>query len=82
LVILVNLLLFVGIFSRIIQAQAMMLAVPAADSRSSIMAINSSMQRIICVVGLVVAGMIVSQPAGGGAILYFDCWVIFCCLRC
>ncbi|MFZ2999252.1 MAG: hypothetical protein WA071_02820 [Undibacterium umbellatum] len=59
-VIFVNLLLFVGIFSRIIQAQAMVLAVPAADSRSSFMAINSSMQQIICVVGSVVGGMTVS----------------------
>jgi len=71
-VILVNVLLFVGIFSRIIPAQAMMSAVPAADSRGSFMAINSSLQQIAGGVGSVVAGMIVSQPAGGGPILHFD----------
>ncbi|MFZ6744407.1 MFS transporter [Undibacterium sp. JH2W] len=70
-VILVNVLLFVGIFSRIIPAQAMMSAVPTADSRGSFMAINSSLQQIAGGVGSVVAGMIVSQPAGG-AILHFD----------
>lgn len=71
-VILVNVLLFVGIFSRMIPAQAMMSAVPAADSRGAFMAINSSLQQIAGGVGSVVAGMIVSQPAGGGAILHFD----------
>ncbi|MFZ6755630.1 MFS transporter [Undibacterium sp. Ji50W] len=70
-VILVNVLLFVGIFSRMIPAQAMMSAVPAADSRGAFMAINSSLQQIAGGVGSVVAGMIVSQPAGG-AILHFD----------
>ncbi|MBC3916420.1 MFS transporter [Undibacterium sp. CY18W] len=71
-VILVNVLLFVGIFSRMIPAQAMMSAVPAADSRGAFMAINSSLQQIAGGVGSVVAGMIVSQPAAGGAILHFD----------
>ena len=70
-VILVNVLLFVGIFSRMIPAQAMMSAVPAADSRGAFMAINSSLQQIAGGVGSVVAGMIVSQP-DGGAILHFD----------
>ena len=70
-VILVNVLLFVGIFSRMIPAQAMMSAVPAADSRGSFMAINSSLQQIAGGVGSVVAGLIVSQP-DGGAILHFD----------
>lgn len=70
-VILVNVLLFVGIFSRMIPAQAMMSAVPAADSRGAFMAINSSLQQIAGGVGSVVAGMIVSQPEGG-AILHFD----------
>ncbi|MES2040017.1 MAG: MFS transporter [Pseudomonadota bacterium] len=70
-VILVNVLLFVGIFSRMIPAQAMMSAVPAADSRGAFMAINSSLQQIAGGVGSVVAGMIVSQP-DGGSILHFD----------
>ncbi|MFZ6641531.1 MFS transporter [Undibacterium sp. TC4M20W] len=70
-VILVNVLLFVGIFSRMIPAQAMMSAVPAADSRGAFMAINSSLQQIAGGVGSVVAGMIVSQP-DGGVILHFD----------
>ncbi|MFZ6654508.1 MFS transporter [Undibacterium sp. TJN19] len=70
-VIVVNVVLFVGIFSRMIPAQALMSAVPAPASRGSFMAVNSSLQQIAGGVGSVVAGLIVSQSATG-SIQHFE----------
>ncbi len=64
-VILVNAVLFVGIFSRMIPSQALMSAIPSADSRGSFMSISSSLQQIAGGFASVVAGLIVVQEPGG-----------------
>jgi predicted MFS family arabinose efflux permease len=70
-VILINVLMFVGIFSRMIPSQALMSAVPEAASRGSFMSISSSLQQIAGGLGSVVAGLVVVQRVDG-FIEHFD----------
>jgi predicted MFS family arabinose efflux permease len=65
LVALVNAVMFVGIFSRMIPAQALMSAIPEPSNRGSFMAINSSVQQMAGGFASVVAGLIVVQSADG-----------------
>lgn len=71
LVILVNAVLFVGIFSRMIPAQAMMSAIPEPQNRGSFMAVSSSLQQIAGGLSSVIAGAIVFVTASG-KIEHFD----------
>lgn len=64
-VIIINSVLFVAIFSRIIPAQAMISAIPGPENRGSFMAVNSSLQQIAGGLGSVIAGLIVSVSATG-----------------
>ena len=70
-VILINAVMFVGIFSRMIPSQALMSAIPAADMRGSFMSVSSSLQQIAGGFASVVAGLIVVQSADG-SIQHFD----------
>jgi predicted MFS family arabinose efflux permease len=62
---LVNTVLFVGIFSRMIPSQAMMSAIPEQISRGSFMAISASIQQISGGFAAVIAGLIVVKAADG-----------------
>lgn len=64
-VILVNVVLFVGIFSRMIPSQALMSAIPSPSSRGSFMAVSSSVQQISGGIAAVLAGLIVTEAADG-----------------
>jgi predicted MFS family arabinose efflux permease len=70
-VILVNAVMFVGIFSRMIPAQAMMSAIPTPASRGSFMSISSAVQQFSGGFASVLAGLIVAEGADG-SILHFD----------
>src|SRR4029078_7376552 len=61
----VNVLLFVGITSRIISASALVSAVPDPASRGAFMAVNSSIQQVSGGVAAALGGLIVVQTAGG-----------------
>ena len=65
LVIVVNATMFVGVFSRMIPAQALMAGVPTPESRGAYSAISSSMQQIAGGIGSIVAGVIVLRRADG-----------------
>ncbi len=65
LVIIVNVVMFMGIFSRMIPAQAMMSVIPEAKNRGSFMSISSSLQQIAGGVASVAAGHIVVANADG-----------------
>ena len=65
LVILVNILFFIGIFSRIIPSQTMISAIPDAAHRGSFMAVNSSMQQISGGVAALFSGLIVYEQIDG-----------------
>jgi predicted MFS family arabinose efflux permease len=71
LVIVINVLLFIGVTSRMISASALMSAVPAPASRGSFMAVNASLQQAAGGVGAAVAGLIVVQTPGG-ALAHYD----------
>ena len=71
LVILVNSVLFVGVFSRMISAQAMISAIPAPADRGAYMSISSSLQQVSGGIAAVVGGLIVSESASG-ALEHFD----------
>ncbi|RYZ65097.1 MAG: MFS transporter, partial [Proteobacteria bacterium] len=70
-VIVVNALMFLGIFSRMIPSQALMSAIPEAAHRGSFMSISSSMQQIAGGIASLLAGIIVFQRPDG-FIEHFD----------
>jgi Arabinose efflux permease len=71
LVILVNAVMFVGIFSRMIPSQALMSAIPTPANRGAFMSVSSSLQQLAGGMGSIIAGMIVVQEVSG-KISHFD----------
>jgi len=69
--VLVNSVMFVGIFSRMIPFQAISSTVPSLTQRGSYNAISASIQQLAGGVASVVSGHIVSQAADG-RLLHFD----------
>ncbi len=65
LVILLNVLLFVGITARMISSQALVSGIPDPKDRGAFMSINSSVMQIAGGVAAIVAGKIVTQSADG-----------------
>lgn len=65
LVILLNVILFMGIQARIVPAQAMMTAVPSPQDRGAFMSINSAVQQLSGGISSFVAGLIVYKSANG-----------------
>ena len=64
-VILVNSVLFVGIFSRMIPSQTIMSVIPQQTDRGAFMAVSSSLQQISGGFAAVIAGMIVIKETNG-----------------
>jgi len=71
LVITINAVLFVGIFSRMVPASALMSAVPSPDTRGSFMSVSSSVQQFSGGVASALAGLIVVEGPGG-VLLHFE----------
>jgi len=65
LLIIVQTLFFIGIFSRTIPSQALTSALPTPDRRGSFMAVNSSLQQVSGGLSSLVAGLIVVEGPGG-----------------
>jgi predicted MFS family arabinose efflux permease len=70
-VIAINVLLFVGIFSRMIPAQALLSAVPEPTKRGSFNAINASLQQFSGGISAAIAGAVIVEGPGG-ALQHFD----------
>jgi predicted MFS family arabinose efflux permease len=70
-VIVINVLLFVGIFSRMVPAQALISAIPAVTKRGSFNAISASLQQLSGGVASVGAGLIIAQNSDG-RLLHFN----------
>jgi predicted MFS family arabinose efflux permease len=64
-VLVVNVLLFAGIFARVIPTQALISAIPDPGSRGAFMAVNSSLQQFAGGAASVLAGQIVTQSSSG-----------------
>jgi predicted MFS family arabinose efflux permease len=60
-VIIVNVLMFVGIFSRMIPSQALISAIPIASQRGSFSAVSASLQQLSGGLGSVLAAAIIAQ---------------------
>jgi predicted MFS family arabinose efflux permease len=60
-VIIVNVLMFVGIFSRMIPSQALISAIPVASQRGSFSAVSASLQQLSGGLGSVLAAAIIAQ---------------------
>jgi predicted MFS family arabinose efflux permease len=67
----VNVLLFVGIFSRMIPSQALMSAIPDQSQRGSFSAVSASLQQLSGGLGSVLAAAIISQQPDG-SLLHFE----------
>jgi len=65
LLILVQVIFFVGIFSRTIPSQALISALPTPASRGAFMAVNSSLQQVSGGLSSLIAGLIVVEGAQG-----------------
>lgn len=61
--ILIQVLFFLGIFTRTIPAQALISALPSRDKRGSFMAVNSSLQQMAGGISAMVAGLVVVENA-------------------
>jgi predicted MFS family arabinose efflux permease len=67
----VNVLMFVGIFSRMIPSQALISAIPAPGQRGSFSAISASLQQLSGGLGSVFAAAIIAENADG-TLRHFD----------
>lgn len=70
-VILVNVLMFVGIFSRMIPSQALITAIPMPSQRGSFSSVSASLQQLSGGLGSVLAAAIIAENADG-SLRYFD----------
>ncbi len=69
-VMLINVLVFLGIFSRMVPSQALISAVPAPANRGSFMAVSSSLQQMSGGFAAILAGWIVSRAPNGQLLHY------------
>jgi predicted MFS family arabinose efflux permease len=72
LVILINMVLFMGIMSRMVPATALNSAVPERYDRGAFMSINSSLQQMAGGVAAMFAGFVVVQKAEGSPLEHFN----------
>lgn len=70
-VVVVNTVMFVGIFSRMIPSQALMSAIPTPENRGAFMAVSASLQQLAGGVASLVAGLIVVEGTEG-VLEHFD----------
>ena len=64
-ILVLNVLLFVGITARMISASALMTAVPELQDRGAFMGVNSSVQQIAGGIASLIAGLIVTETSTG-----------------
>lgn len=72
LVIVINMVLFMGIMSRMVPSTALNSAVPQAYDRGSYMSINASLQQMAGGVAAMFAGLVVVQKAEGSPLEHFN----------
>jgi predicted MFS family arabinose efflux permease len=64
-VILINVLLFIGIFSRMIPSQALLSAIPEITKRGAFNAVSASLQQVAGGVSAAIAGAVIVEMPGG-----------------
>ena len=71
-VLLVNVLLMIGIMSRLVPAMALVSALPQLQNRGAFMSINSSLQQIAGGIAAAIGGMIVVQQTKTSPLQHYD----------
>jgi predicted MFS family arabinose efflux permease len=71
-VILVNILMMMGVMSRMIPSQALTSAIPEPQDRGAFMSINTSLQQIAGGVASIAAGLIVTSKGKGQPLEHYD----------
>jgi predicted MFS family arabinose efflux permease len=71
-VIIINMILFMGIMSRMVPAVALNSAVPGPADRGAYMSVNSSLQQMAGGLAAIFAGLVVYQPTKTSPIQHFD----------
>lgn len=71
-IILMNILMMIGIMSRMVPAQALTTALPQMQDRGAFMSINSSLQQIAGGVAAAIGGMIVVQKTKTSPLQHYD----------
>ena len=71
-VIVVNVLLFIGIFSRMIPAQALFTAIPDVTKRGAFNAVSASLQQFAGGVSSAIAGAVIVEATDGGPLQHFN----------
>jgi len=71
-VILLNILMMIGMMSRIVPSSALTSAIPDAADRGAFMSINASMQQIAGGMAAAMAGLIVTQKGKGTPLEHYD----------
>jgi predicted MFS family arabinose efflux permease len=69
-VIIISVLMFTGVSSRMISSQALLSAVPSPKDRGAFMSVNSSLQQISGGIATFIAGIIVIQSSSGELLRY------------
>jgi predicted MFS family arabinose efflux permease len=71
-VVIVNMILFMGVMSRMVPATALNSAVPGPADRGAYMSVNSSLQQMAGGIAAIFAGFVVVQPTKTSPIQNFD----------
>lgn len=79
LVVAINVVMFVGIGSRIVSSSALMTAVPDLKDRGAFMSINSSIQQLCGGIAAWIAGLIVVQTSETAPLQRYDVLGFACC---
>jgi len=72
LVVVINMILFMGIMSRMIPAQALTTSIPDLGDRGAFMSINASLQQMAGGIAAICAGLIVSQQSKSAPLEHYD----------
>jgi predicted MFS family arabinose efflux permease len=70
-IIVLNMVMFVGIMSRMVPAMSLVTSIPAMTDRGAFMSINSSLQQMAGGIAAIVAGAIVVQPTKEAPLLHY-----------
>jgi len=79
-IILINMVLFMGIMSRVIPAIALTTSIPEMKDRGAFMSINGSLQQMAGGIAAIAAGLIVSQPSKAAPLQHYPTLgIVVCC---
>ncbi len=79
LIVVINMILFMGIMSRVIPAMSLTTSIPEMKDRGAFMSINGSLQQMAGGIAAIAAGLIVTQPTKTGPLQHYTTLGIVVC---